>query len=404
MIARNIQSELMDFLDDFPVVAILGPRQVGKTTLAFSIQEQLEKPCLYLDLELDSDRAKLKEPELFLKRFENELVVLDEIQRIPELFPLLRSLVDLRRRKGERNAHFLVLGSASQDLLHQSSESLAGRIAFLPLTPFTIPEVTTDTGPDAKTIDSLWMRGGFPDSFLAKSESASLNWRKQFITTYLERDIPLIGPRLPHERVRRLWTMLGHDQGGLLNAARLASGLGVSGNTVRFYIDVLTDLYMIRQLSPWHGNVRKRLVKAPKVYVRDTGLLHALAGVKKLNDLFGHPLCGPSWEGFVIENIISVAGDDWAPSYYRTGAGAEIDLILEGPGAKRIAVEVKRSLSPSVQKGFQIACDDIKATNRYYVIPEGDAYQMNSTTQAIGLEAFIKQLYRKRYNFRTAVK
>ena len=394
MIARFLQCDLMECLNAFPVVAILGPRQVGKTTLAFSIKEKIEKPNIYLDLELDSDRTKLGEPELFLSRFENQLVVLDEIQRVPELFPLLRSLVDSRRRNGEMNAHFLVLGSASPDLLRQSSESLAGRIAYLELTPFLVSEVigVSDRKNVLQSIEKLWIRGGYPESFLATSDSISLNWRKQFITTYLERDIPLLGLRLPHERVRLFWSMLANDQGALLNAARLAGSLGVSGNTVRFYLDILTDLYMIRQLRPWVGNTRKRLVKSPKIYVRDSGLLHSLVKIDLLNDLLGNSLCGPSWEGFVIENIIATAGDDWTPYFYRTGAGAEIDLVLEGPGAKRIALEIKRTLNPTINRGVTSSCEEIQATHRFYIIPVGDSYPINSTTLAIGLMEFLKLL------------
>lgn len=375
-------------LEAFPVVALLGPRQVGKTTLALAVARSSERASLYLDLERDSDRNKLTDAELYLSQQGQKLVIFDEVQRRPELFPLLRSLVDERIRAGERAGHFLVLGSASRDLLQQSSESLAGRIAYLELKPFSLTELmrnAADLDPNR-----VWLRGGFPDSYLAQSDQISWNWRTNFIATYLEHDIPQVGPRLPAERMRRLWTMLAYDQGTQLNAARLASSLGVSAHTVRASLDVLTDLYMVRQLPPWSGNSRKRLVKAPKVYVRDSGLLHRLANIPDLETLLGHPLCGASWEGFVIENLLAPLPDAWAAMYYRTGAQAEIDLVLEGPRRRVMAIEIKRTLAPKVSKGFQFGCEDIGATERYYISPAGERYPLGYDTEAIALRDLMQ--------------
>lgn len=388
MIKRVMEQTVRSALEAFPVVALLGPRQVGKTTLALAVAGSSERASLYLDLERDSDRNKLTDAELYLSQQGQKLVIFDEVQRRPELFPLLRSLVDERIRAGERAGHFLVLGSASRDLLQQSSESLAGRIAYLELKPFSLTELmcnAADLDPNR-----VWLRGGFPDSYLAQSDQISWNWRTNFIATYLEHDIPQVGPRLPAERMRRLWAMLAYDQGTQLNAARLASSLGVSGHTVRASLDVLTDLYMVRQLPPWSGNSRKRLVKAPKVYVRDSGLLHRLANIPDLETLLGHPLCGASWEGFVIENLLAHLPDAWAAMYYRTSAQAEIDLVLEGPRRRVMAIEIKRTLAPKVSKGFQLGCEDIGATERYYISPAGERYPLGYDTEAIALRDLMQ--------------
>jgi len=388
MISRCLEGEVCRGLANFPVVAILGPRQVGKTTLAFEIAKHTERKTIYLDLERDSDRSKLDEAELYLARHTGKLVIIDEIQRRAELFPLLRSLVDERIRAGQRAGHFLVLGSASRDLLRQSSESLAGRIAYLELKPFSLVELAGQGLP----LNRLWLRGGFPESTLASSDAASWDWRTNFISTYVERDIPVLGLRLPAEQVRRFWSMLALGQGNTLNQARLAGSLGVSGHTVRHYLDVLTDLYMVRQLQSWSGNTAKRLVRSPKVYVRDSGFVHRLASIPDMETLLGHPLCGDSWEGFVIENVLTHMPDRWQASFYRTSAQAEVDLVLEGPRRQVIAVEVKRTLTPKVSKGFRLGCEEVRATSRFYAIPVGEPHPIGHDTEAVALPDLVARL------------
>ena len=278
MISRRLQPRLTELIEEYPAVALLGPRQVGKTTLALEMAEAL-KPAMYLDLESRGDRAKLADAELYLRDHEDKLVVLDEVHRVPELFQSLRGLIDKGRRRGRRTRRFLLLGSASMDLLQQSGETLAGRIAYVELPPFDVLEV------DKEDIDKLWIRGGFPDSFLARDDGRSLRWRQNFVRTYLERDVPQLGPRIPAETLRRFWVMLAHTQGGLLNAASLARGLDVDGKTIAKYLDLLVDLLLVRRLAPWHRNVGKRLVKSPKVYVRDSGVTHALLGLGNKEDV-----------------------------------------------------------------------------------------------------------------------
>lgn len=391
MIERRASRRLTKLLGTSPVVALLGPRQVGKTTLARSLAADQSRDTLYLDLERPSDRNKLTDPELFLSRQAGKLTILDEIQRAPDLFRVLRSLVDERVRAGEKAGQFLVLGSASRDLLQQSSESLAGRISYIELTPFSLDEVAAG-GKPAAAIDRLWLRGGFPGSYLARDPEASSEWRSQFLRTYLQRDLPELGLRLPSERVGRLWAMLAHGQGDQLNAARLAASLGITGNTVRHYLDVLTELFMVRQLPPWSGNSKKRLVKAPKVYVRDCGLVHELTTITDLDTLLGHPLCGSSWEGFVIENTLAQLPSNWRASYYRTSAQAEIDLVLEGPRRQVLAIEIKRTLSPVLSKGFHNGFTDIAATRGFVIMPAGSRYPLAAMVDAVPLAEWVAGL------------
>jgi hypothetical protein len=379
MINRRILPFVESALTRQAAVALIGPRQVGKTTLAFLIKEQ--RSCLYLDLENPADRQKLSEPTLLFAQYENELVILDEIHRVPDLFPVLRGIIDLGRRQEKRYGRFLLLGSASIDLLRQSGESLAGRIAYVDMGPFDVLEVVHDS----KDLIQLWVRGGFPDSYLAPDDGDSLALRQDFIRTYLERDVSLFGPRLPAETLRRLWTMLAHGQGSLLNASRLASNLALSAQTVTRYIDLLVDLLLVRRLTPFHANTKKRLVKAPKVYVRDTGLLHALLGIETYNDLAGHPVIGASWEGLVIENLLSISPPRTSATFYRTSAGAEIDLILQFPNAKRWAIEMKNSLTPSLERGFYSACDDVRPDRSFVVYPGNDRYPLSNKVEAISL-------------------
>lgn len=366
MIERRVANDLRQALGQSPAVALLGPRQVGKTTLALDIGH--ERPSVYLDLEAPSDRAKLAEPELYLAGHAHALVILDEVHRAPELFQSLRGLIDRGRRMGLRTGRFLLLGSASIDLLKQSGESLAGRIAYLEMCPVDGLEVPVEE------IEHLWIRGGFPDSYLAASDRISQSWRQDFIRTYLERDVPLFGPRIPAETLRRLWTMLAHRQSGLLNASDLARALGVDGKTVASYLDLLVDLLLVRRLEPWHANIGKRLVKSPRLYIRDSGLVHTLLGLGTREDVLGHPVAGASWEGFVIETLIATAPAGTQANFYRTAAGAEVDLVLTLPGRKPWAIEIKRSLSPSVERGFHHACEDLDPERRILVYPGTEAY------------------------------
>jgi predicted AAA+ superfamily ATPase len=381
MIIRRLQHTLEYLLDNFPAVALLGPRQAGKTTLALDIAAQ--RPAIYLDLESTTDQAKLQNAELYLAEHQDKLVIIDEVQRAPSLFQNLRGLIDQGRRQGRRTGRFLLLGSASIELLQQSSETLAGRISYLELTPFDALELS------AGQAETLWLRGGFPDSVLANDDTMSLKWRQDFIRTYLERDIPQLGPRIPAETLRRFWSMLAHNQGELLNAAKLAAALGVDGKTIARYLDLLVDLLLVRRLKPWHSNSGKRLVKSPKTYVRDSGIAHALLGISDKDTLLGHPVCGRSWEGFVIENCLSVAPPHSEASFYRSSAGAECDLLLTFPDQTTWAIEIKRSLAPSLQKGFYFARDDIQPATSFVVYPGMETYSIAEGVKAIGLTALL---------------
>ncbi len=387
MIRRRAYQTVIDALDRQAAVALIGPRQVGKTTLALEIAERSD--ALYLDLEARADRRKLADPALFLREYEDRLVILDEIHRVPELFQELRGLIDKGRQRGKRTSRFLILGSASMDLLRQSGESLAGRIEYVELNPLDVLEVS----PESEAMTTLWVRGGFPDSFLAGSDADSLTFRLNFIRTYLERDVPQFGRRIPAESLERLWTMLAHSQGTLLNASKLAPGLSISAPTVTGYIDLLVDLLLVRRLRPFHANVRKRLVKSPKVYVRDNGLVHALLGVEDHSALAGHPVVGASWEGFVIENLLAVAPPRTMASFYRTSAGAEIDLVLELPGKRGLwAVEVKRGLTAGPSRGFHNAREDLKPRRSFVVYSGKERYPITKDVEAIGLREMASLL------------
>lgn len=389
MIKRYAQEDIIQLLDEFPAVGVLGPRQVGKTTLAEEIAATINPEPIYLDLESPSDHAKLNEPEGYFEAHSGKLIILDEIQRVPELFQILRGVIDRRRRQGQKTGQFLILGSASLDLLKQSSESLAGRIAYKELSGFTVSEVASD---EKSNLDKLWLRGGFPDSFLAKTDEASLRWRLNFISTYLERDVPQFGPRIPAVTLRRLWTMLAHSQGGQLNIAKLASNLDVAAPTAKRYLELLEDLLLIRSILPWSGNVGKRLVKAPKVYIRDSGLTHALLNLTILDDVLGHPVVGASWEGFVIENLLTCLPTGVTPWFYRTAAGAEIDLVIEKNVKTKYALEIKRSMTPSVSKGFHLGCEDIEATHRFIVYPGNERFFVTKGVTAISVSDMMNEL------------
>ena len=376
MILRRLEPVVQERLSHLPAVALLGPRQVGKTTLAHHIADG--RDSVYLDLESPRDREKLSDPLFYLSEHADKLVVLDEVQRTPELFATLRGLIDTGRRRGRKLGRFLLLGSASADLLRQS-ESLAGRIAYLELSPLDVNEVSRKQHTD------LWVRGGFPESFVAADVGRSLVWRDAFIRTYLERDIPQLGPRIPATTLHRFWTMLAHVQGGLFNAAHLARGLAVDGKTVTRYLDLMVDLMLVRRLQPFQTNLGKRLVKAPKVYVRDSGIVHALLNIASYEALLGHPVAGGSWEGFVIENLVAAAPPRTVPLFYRSAVGAEIDLLLEIPGHGRWAIDIKRGLSALPEKGFHLACDDVKPAKRFVVNSGAERYTISKGVEAIGL-------------------
>lgn len=385
MIERHIAKQLMTRLSEAPAVALLGPRQVGKTTLAQSIAET--RPSIYLDLESEKDRARLTDPEAYLETHEDKLVILDEVHRLPDLFQILRGLIDRGRRKGLRAGRFLLLGSASIDLLRQSGETLAGRISYLEMGPINGNEV------EHGDLEKLWIRGGFPDSFLAKSDDASMRWRRDFIRTYLERDIPMLGPRIPAETLRRFWTMLAHRQSALLNASELARSLGVDAKTVSNYLDLMVDLLLVRRLEPWHSNGGKRLVKSPRVYVRDSGLVHALLGLPDADGVLGHPVAGASWEGFVIETLLAAAPAGTQANFYRTSAGAEIDLLLTIPARGLWAIEIKRSTAPKVERGFHQACADLTPNRRIVIYPAQEAYPIGDGIEVMSLAQAANQLH-----------
>ena len=391
---RHLLARLADEIQNSPAVALLGPRQVGKTTLALQAAQAI--PSVYLDLESERDRTKLEQPELYLSDHLDKLVILDEVHRAPGLFPVLRGLIDQARRNGRRAGQYLLLGSASLDLLQQSGETLAGRIAYLELGPVTILE--TNAGQPAGTADSLWLRGGFPDSYTAPNDARSLRWRQNFIQTYLERDIPQFGPRIAAATLRRFWTMLAHHQGGLLNVAQLARSMGVDTKTAQSYIDLLCALLLVRRLPPWHVNIGKRLVKSPKVYLRDSGLLHALLDIETRETLLGHPVVGASWEGFVIDNLLSSAPSGVQGFFYRTSGGAEVDLLLAWPNGALWAIEVKRSLSPRIERGFHAACEDLSPARKLVVYPGLETIALGHGVLAVPLDVLCRELTNKGFN------
>lgn len=385
IIDRRLYRFIEESLGRQASVVLIGPRQVGKTTLAYEFVKK--KKALYLDLETKTDRDKIAtDPALFLGHYEDHLVILDEIHRIPELFQELRGLIDRGRRRGQRNGRFLILGSASMDLLKQSGESLAGRVEYVELHPLDALEVSQ------KSLQDLWIRGGFPDSFLADSDKSSFIFRENFIRTYLEKDVPQFIGRLPSAALEKLWIMLAHSQGTLLNASQLASALSLTQPTITRYIDLLVDLMLVRRLSPFFKNTKKRLVKTPKVYVRDSGLLHALLHIENYNQLAGHPVLGMSWEGFVIEQLLSVIPSSIRASFYGASTGVEVDLILEFPNKNLWAIEIKYSLSAMPEKGFYNACKELKPTHSFVVHAGTENYPIKPKVEAITLHTLMQRL------------
>ena len=396
MFNRRIQASVEELLAEQAAVALLGSRQVGKTTLALEIGRSRES--VYFDLENPADRAALESPGDLLPRYADKLVIIDEIQRLPGLFEPIRGLIDSYRRAGRGVGKFLFLGSASIELLQQTSESLAGRVAYRELNPFDPLEVAGSES-ESESVDGamerLWLRGGYPDSFLARSDRSSMNWRRDFVRTYLERDIPRFDSRVPEETLRRFWTMLAHSQGSLLNAAKLGSALAIDVRTLNRYLDLLVDLLLLRRLQPWHANIGKRLVRSPRIYLRDSGILHSLLNLETLENTLSHPVAGMSWEGFVIESILAVA-PHWAlPFFYRTQRGAEIDLVLEFSPEERWAIEIKRSTSrPAPSARFHHSCEDIDAKRRLVVHPGAHSFTQPGKIETLPLEKLLNELSR----------
>ena len=387
MINRWITDRLKETIRRFPAVALLGPRQVGKTTLARTLGKT--RKSIYLDLEAPDDLIRLQDPLSFLPRHSDKLIILDEIQRAPDLFMTLRGLIDKNRLANRQGEQFLLLGSASMDLLRQSSESLAGRINYMELSGFNILE-TPHTRPS--DLHRLWLRGGLPNSYLASSDTDSMEWLEMLIRTYLERDVPQMGFRVPASRLRRLWTMLAHLQGETLNYLKLGGNLEVDGKTIRHYLDILVDLLLVRRLHPWYGNVKKRLVKAPRFYIRDSGILHRLLGISDYDDLLSNPVLGKSWEGFVIDNILSVLPNRIESYFYRTAAGAEIDLVLKLSSRESWAIDIKHGQVPQVKSGFHQGAKDINATKKFVIYGGDDEFSIKNDTMVIPLTGLMAKL------------
>ena len=389
MFTRSLKPKILDGLGWNPAVAILGPRQAGKTTLALDIGKQM--PSLYLDMENPQDRQRLQSPAAYLKTQRDKLVILDEVQQFPDLFMSLRGVIDEGRREGRGNGRFLILGSASNDLLHQSSESLAGRIQYMSLAGLSPTEVI-EPDHQEEDLNRLWLRGGFPSSFGANNDKQSHAWRINFIRTYLERDIPMLGPRIPAETLMRFWTMLAHSQGELFNASKLGAALGVASSTISRYLDLMVDLLLVRRLQPWAGNVKKRLVKTPRVYVRDTGVVHALLNIVDYDQLLGHPVYGKSWEGFVIESILNALPAYAQPFFYRTADGTEIDLVIEMAPNRLWAIEIKASHTPKLGRGFHMACEDLPIEEKFVVYAGMDEFPINNDVTVVSLPSMLDKL------------
>jgi len=380
MINRRISSEIKDSLSFFPVVSIIGPRQVGKTTLAKQIMSESAKQTLYLDLELQSDLFKLNDAELFLSQHSEKLIVIDEVQNKKELYPLLRALVDRTREPGQ----FLLLGSASPELIRHSSESLAGRIAYHQLHPFDLTEI-----PDAVLQNDLWVKGGFPNVLFAKNDELARRWMENFISTYLNRDLLQLGLNASPKIIRNLWTMMAHLNGQLLNVSTISNSLGVTTPTVKRYIDFLEEAFLLKSLYPFSWNMSKRLVKAPKVYLTDTGILHHLSGVTDLINLSGNPIVGNSWESFVVNQLLALKKNQVELYFYRTHQGTEVDLVFTR-GLQVIATaEIKYSNSPQLTKGNFLAFDDLNAPMNYVITPSSDDYLFKERIRICSLKAFI---------------
>ncbi len=380
MIQRSAEKKLLETLSFFPVVGIVGPRQVGKTTLAKKLQTIIDKESLYIDLENPRDLARLSDPVLFFETHADKCILIDEIQLMPELFSIIRPMVDMNRIPGR----FIILGSASPILIRKSSESLAGRIAYFELSGLNFTEVRKINQ------NKLWMRGGFPDAFLAPNSDLWKQWQENFIKTYNERDLPLLGLNIGTKLLRNLWTMIAHSHGSVINYTNISKSLEMSSTSIKKYIDFFESAFLFRQLQPYHTNIKKRVVKSPKVFIRDSGVLHSLLNIDSDFDLEGHPIKGNSWEGYVIEQILQHAGSNYQAFFYRTHQGAELDLILTKSLRPVFAIEIKYSSSPKLTKGNLISFEDIQAEHNFIITPDSEDYLISRTTRVCSLSEFLK--------------
>lgn len=381
MIERSIIKKIVKALKHFPAVAILGARQTGKTTLSKMIEPHIDKECLYIDLENPRDTAMLANPLSFFAANPDKCIIIDEVQRMPELFPLLRSVIDLHRVP----ARFILLGSASTDLLFMSGETLTGRIAYFELNTFVYPEIK-----HLKTVQEHWFGGGFPQIVLIDDQEFRENWYRSFLTTYIERDFRLLGLDATPGNLSRFFTMLAHLTGNLLNKSSLAKSMGLYYKLIDNYLDYFEKAFLINQLSAWSSNLKKRLVKSPKIYIRDTGLLHYLHRIKDFNGLLANPILGNSWESYIIEQIINILGKDFSFYYYRTQDGTECDLVITDAQKILAAVEIKFSDAPRNTKSFTIAIDDLQSQNNYLIVPENKIiYHLNEKVKVCNLEQFL---------------
>ncbi len=382
MKTRFIEKKLLTTINNFPATGIIGPRQVGKTTLAKQLIKKIEKEALYIDIENPRDRVKLSDPVLFFENNIDKCIIIDEIQLMPELFSILRPMIDMKREPGR----FIILGSASPILLRQSSQSLAGRIAYIELSGFNMLEL------DPGSQNERWLKGGFPDAFLSKDTEIWQQWLDNFIRTYINTDLPILGLDINRNTIRNLWTMLSHVNAQVVNYSNIARSLSVSSTTLKKYIDFLENAFLIRQLQPFYLNIKKRIVKAPKVYLRDTGILHNLLNIYSPNELEGNPLKGNSWEGFVIEQVLQILGSSYESYFYRTHQGAECDLVLTKSSKPIYAIEIKLSAAPTLTRGNKIAFEDIGAAKNFIIVPESEEYQLSENISVCGLRCFLEQI------------
>lgn len=380
IIPRKAILSSLNLIHDFPVVGIVGPRQVGKTFMVNLLREHLTKQTIYLDLELGSDINKLSDPQFFFQQYTDKTIILDEVQRQPNLYPLLRALIDQNRIPGR----FILLGSASPELIRDVSESLAGRIAYIELSPLAIDEV-----PGEFSLNELWMRGGFPLSLLANSELSAQEWIRHFVRSYIERDLPLLGLQVSPIQIERLWKMLAHLNGQILNISDLGNSLGISANTAKRYVDFMENAYLIRRVYPIWANLKKRLIKAPKIFIRDSGILHYLLNINDFNSLMSNPAAGHSWESFVIQQIAANLPSDSEMFYYRTRSGAEIDLVLSRGLTPLASIEIKLSDSPKLSRGNTTAFEDLNAPMNFVITPSSDDYLIKERVRVCSIRIFI---------------